>query len=303
VSALLTTTPAAASTDEVRSADGTTIGYRRIGRGPGVVLLHGGMESSRSHTELAEALSDAYTVHLPDRRGRGLSGPAGADFSVRKEVEDVAAVLSATDSHLVFGLSAGAIVMLEAARALPGIEKAVIFEPPLAVDGIVPPDWPERWLPRLERELADGDTAAALVTGMLAAQVGPRVFDFMPRWLLERLTAMMIANESKTAKPGDVTFGSLAPTLLSDVQVIVDTKGDLGRYRDVAAEVLLLGGSKSRPPFLRAVLSALERILPHSRRVEFAGLGHAASGNRSDPMNGKTARPDLVAQEMRTFFA
>jgi len=287
----------------VTSNDGTTIGYRQLGDGPAVVLLHGGMESAVSHIELAEALADTYTVYLPDRRGRGASGPFGAGFGVQQEVEDVDAVLTKTGAHDVFGLSAGAIVMLEAALALPAIHKAVIFEPPLAVDGVVPRDWPERWMPRLDREIAQGNMAAALVTGMLAAQIGPPIVNLMPRWLLERLTKMMIASEDQLAKPGDVTFGALARTLHYDVQLILDTKGALERYRRIPAEVLLLGGSKSRPPWLRHVLDSLEKVLPRVRRVEFAGLGHGASGNTDDPRNGSGARPRLVAEEMRRFFA
>ncbi len=59
----------------VTSKDGTTIGYRQIGHGPGVVLVHGAMESALSHSQLAEALADTFTVCVYDRRGRGRSGP------------------------------------------------------------------------------------------------------------------------------------------------------------------------------------------------------------------------------------
>ena len=34
------------TTGAVVSADGTPIGYRRLGEGPGIVLLHGGMMTS-----------------------------------------------------------------------------------------------------------------------------------------------------------------------------------------------------------------------------------------------------------------
>ncbi len=57
------------STGAVRSRDGTTIGFRRIGEGPGVVLLHGGMTASQHFTRLGEALQDEFTVYVPDRRG------------------------------------------------------------------------------------------------------------------------------------------------------------------------------------------------------------------------------------------
>ena len=36
------------------------------------------MQSGLSQRDLAEALADRFTVVLPDRRGRGASGPFGA---------------------------------------------------------------------------------------------------------------------------------------------------------------------------------------------------------------------------------
>jgi pimeloyl-ACP methyl ester carboxylesterase len=52
-----------------------------------VVLLHGAMESAQSHMQLAEALADTFTVYVPDRRGRGLSGPYGKDYSIQKDYD------------------------------------------------------------------------------------------------------------------------------------------------------------------------------------------------------------------------
>ena len=126
-------------TDAVTSRDGTRIGYRRLGDGPGLVVLHGAMESSRSHVQLAEALADTFTVYLPDRRGRGLSGPYPADYSVRTDVEDMDALLEETGAELVFGVSSGAIIWLYAALELPAIRKAAIFEPPLLIDETASP--------------------------------------------------------------------------------------------------------------------------------------------------------------------
>src|SRR5215207_5748398 len=84
----------------VTSKDGTTIGYRQLGHGPAVVLLHGAMESAQSHMQLAEALADIFTVYLPDRRGRGLSGPyPPAGYGVQQEVDDLAALLAHTSAR------------------------------------------------------------------------------------------------------------------------------------------------------------------------------------------------------------
>ena len=279
-------------TGAVISKDGTTIGYRQLGRGPGLVVLHGAMESAQSHMQLAEALADAYTVYLPDRRGRGLSGPYRGSYSVREDVDDMDALLKKTGAQYVFGVSSGAIIWLEAALTLPAIHKAAIFEPPLTVNGSTA----TAWLARFDREIAQGKVAAAMITGMKGAQMGPPLLNLMPRWLLERLTTTMMASEEKKAGGDDVTMRMLAPTLHYDFQLVIEMTGALERFRTLPADVLLLGGSKS-PAYLRAALDALEKLLPHETRVEFPGLGHEASGNTD-----RRGQPERVAQELRRFF-
>ena len=282
-----------AVTGSITSKDGTTIGYRQLGHGPGVVLLHGIMESAQSHIQLAEGLADTFTVYLPDRRGRGLSGPQGSDYRLEKEVEDLDALLTKTGAHYVFGVSAGAIVCLQAALTLPAIHRAAIFEPPLIIDDSVSTAFVERF----DKEMAQGKVVSALVTAMKGSQMGPPVFNVMPRWLLELLTKMMTASEEKKAKADDVTMRMLASTLHSDFQLSVETKGALESFKAIRADVLLLGGSKS-PAYFKVALDALEKVLPHAKRTEFPGLNHGASGNAN-----RGGKPKLVAQELRQFFA
>src|ERR1051325_5923188 len=102
-----TGTPAQFSTDQVISADGTLIGYRQIGSGPGLVIEHGGACASHHYLRLAELLSDSYTVYLPDRRGRGLSGPKGENYSIEKEIDDIRAILQKTHDRMLFGHNGG----------------------------------------------------------------------------------------------------------------------------------------------------------------------------------------------------
>ncbi len=84
--------------------------------------------------QLAEALADSFTIYLPDRRGRGLSGPYGKEYSVQEDVDDLDALLTKTGAHYVFGVSSGGIICLEAALKLPAIQKAAVYEPPLFPD-------------------------------------------------------------------------------------------------------------------------------------------------------------------------
>jgi pimeloyl-ACP methyl ester carboxylesterase len=285
------------TTASVVSRDGTSIGYRCVGAGPGLVVLHGAMESSRSHIQLARALADSFTVYLPDRRGRGLSGPYPVDHSVQTEVDDMAALLSKTGAQYVFGVSSGAIIWLYAALELPTIRRAAIFEPPLLIDKGTSP----RLMRRFDQEIARGKVAAALITGMKAARLAPPMFDRIPRWLLERLTGAMLASEDKRAAAGAVTMRLLAPTLHYDFELVMASQGALDRFGAITADVLLLSGTES-PAYLVASVDALERVLPRAERVRLTGLDHSASGNRADPMGGKGADPERVAQELRRFF-
>lgn len=284
------------TTGSVTSRDGATIGYRQLGHGPGLVLLHGAMESAQSHMQLAGALADAFTVYLPDRRGRGLSGPCGEEYSIQTEVEDLDALLTKAGAHHVFGVSAGGLICLQAALTLPAVHKAALYEPALVVDGSVS----TAFLTRYDREMAQGKVAAALVTGMKGAQMGPPILNVMPRWLLESFTSKAMASEDKTAKAGDVTMRRLAPTLHYDFQLVAEMAETLERFRAVEVPVLLLGGSKS-PAYLKAALGALETVLPHVQRVQFPGLDHGGSSDASNTNRG--GKPELVAQALRRFFA
>jgi pimeloyl-ACP methyl ester carboxylesterase len=279
--------------DSVTSRDGTVIGYRRLGDGPGVVVLHGAMSSSHNHVQLAKALADAFTVYVVDRRGRGLSGPYREDHSIQSEVDDLAAVLDTVGAHSVFGCSSGAIITLEAARALPTLQRIAIFEPPLFADRRTP----EAVLTRFDKAMANGNLAGALVAGMKGAQMGPPAFNLLPSKLLELLTSKAMSLEERRGTNGYVPMRELAPTLHYDFQLVAELSGSMERYQAISADVLLLGGSKS-PAYLKRALDALARSLPEAERVELAGVGHAAAWNAD-----RRGKPVQVAHELRRFFA
>jgi pimeloyl-ACP methyl ester carboxylesterase len=258
-------------------------------------MLHGAMESAQSHMRLAQALADAFTVYLPDRRGHMLGVPFAENYSMRKEVEDLDALLTKTGSHNIFGVSAGGLICLQAALTLPAVHKAAIYEPVLLLS-----DPPLALSKRLDEEIVQGKIAAALITGMKGSQMGPPLFNAMPRWLLERITNTAIAQEEKQAKQGDVTMRMLAPTLHYDFELASEMAQTLASFKAVHTEVLLLGGSKSQA-YLKYALDALEQVLPHVRRLEFPGVDHGGSSDPS-PTN-KHGNPELVAQELRRFFA
>jgi pimeloyl-ACP methyl ester carboxylesterase len=149
------------------SADGTTIGYRQLGRGPGIIVVHGSMSSGYYHLQLAEALAGAFTLYLLDRRGRGLSGPYRSGDGIRQEAEDLDAVLAATGAHNVFAVSVGADIALRAASRSATIGKLALYEPLLFPDQATG----KAVMARFNRQLAAGKTSAALATAMKGAQL------------------------------------------------------------------------------------------------------------------------------------
>ncbi len=138
-------------------------------------------------------MANTFTVYIPDHRGRGWTPlPFDKNYTVQRDVEDLEALLAKTGAHFIFGLSSGALISLQATLTLPAIHKAVIYEPPLFVNGL-----PVALLRRYEKEMNEGRLAAALITAMQATQMGPAIFNLIPRPLLERLTNKMMIRRIK----------------------------------------------------------------------------------------------------------
>jgi pimeloyl-ACP methyl ester carboxylesterase len=277
------------SIGSVFSKDGTSIGYRQLGSGPGLILVHGGMMASQNFMKLAGALSGEFTVYVPDRRGRGLSGPHGNGYSLARECEDMQALVDQTGAQNIFGLSSGAIVVLQSALRLPGsLRRVALYEPPLLLNDPTP----IAWVPRFDAEIAKGKLAAAMLTVMKGTGDASWL-TVLPRFVLVPLLERAIEGQAHRGWDDEVPLKTLIPTMHFDAQLVRETKGQLESFRALQAEVLLLGGNQSRR-FLKAALDALSVTLPHVKRVEFPDVGHLAADNGG--------QPERVAKELQRFF-
>src|SRR3954447_20542428 len=175
--------------ETVISADGTTIGYRRLGQGPGLVLLHGGVNASQHMLGLGRALADAFTLYLPDRRGRGTSGPFGPAYSIEREDEDLAALVERTGAAFVFGPADGGLFALHGAIGLDRIRKVAAYEPLLVLGH---PDDAEirRAFATMQGLIRPGRSGEAVVVP--AAEAAPRAAraGTFPSWLAAALRAL-----------------------------------------------------------------------------------------------------------------
>jgi len=276
----------------VTSKDGTKIGYRQVGHGPGIILVQGAMGTAHNYHQLALALANDFTVYVPDRRGRGMSPREySPDHSIQRDVEDLHSILTHTGAHLVFGLSSGAVVALEASRLLPSIRKAAIYEPPFLLQGMS-----QELVARFNSEVGQGNLSAALVTAMAIVKLDAPLLRLVPRLLLELPIRRALHNERKKGSGAYAPMSELLPAMRYDFNVVAGKSGPIDSFRDVNANVLLLGGSKS-PKYLKAALDALEQILPHVQRTEFKGLDHSAAWN-----SDRGGTPEPVAQSLCRFF-
>ncbi|HEY3501162.1 MAG TPA: alpha/beta hydrolase [Actinocatenispora sp.] len=274
------------ATGRVESADGTTIGFRRLGSGPAVVLVHGGMLAAQNLMTLATILSDEFEVFVPDRRGRGPSGPHGDRYGVAREVEDLQALVAASGAARIFGLSSGGLASLRTALETPALRRVALYEPPLAVRGSAPVDWVRRY----DREIDAGDPISALVTAMRGLGTEP-VMGRVPRFALT--AAFRLGMRFQSTAADEVPIIDLVPTEHYDMQLVREMADTADDYAALSADVLLLSGARS-PGYLTTALDELARVLPHHRRVTFPGLRHDGPENDGDPAR--------VAVELRTFF-
>jgi pimeloyl-ACP methyl ester carboxylesterase len=246
------------------------------------------MQAAQHLMQLGAALSADFTVYLPDRRGRGLSGGHGDAYCADREAEDLAAVVRAAGAHRIFGLSSGGLASLRTARDTPELDRVALYEPPLSVGGSVPVGWVDRY----DREIAAGRTAAALVTALKGIDV-ELTFARTPRFIHTPLLRAGLRLQA-APPPGDVPAAALVPTQHFDMALVREMADTVDDYAALDADVLLLGGGRS-PRFLGRSLDALAATLPRSRRVTYPDLGHSAPDNDGDPVR--------VAATLREFFS
>ncbi|MEU7895527.1 alpha/beta hydrolase [Nonomuraea sp. NPDC049152] len=251
----------------VHSADGTAISYDRVGSGPAVILVDGATAYRAVNpmaAELAELLSPSFTVYTYDRRGRGQSGAAATDVtaadSVAAEIADLDALIAeAGGAAALCGVSSGAVLALEAARAGSPISQLALYEPPFVVTGDRAPV-PDDYRQRLQAAVAEGrrgDAAAMFLT--YAVGIPSEYVDGMrqgPHW------------------PG---MEQIAHTLSYDAAVMGSTMSgevkELERFAAVQVPTLVLYGGNTEP-WIAAAAQALAEVLPSALLDSLEGQDH-----------------------------
>jgi pimeloyl-ACP methyl ester carboxylesterase len=246
-------------TQTTRSADGTTIAFQALGRGPAVVLVGGATQRKEDWADLLQALAGAgFRAVTYDRRGRGDSGDT-TPYAVEREVDDLAAVIAANgDTAGLHGQSSGGALASCAAAALPAVTTLSVFETPYRVgEGPRPPvDYVDHL-----QELYDADDPEAMVEYFLVAGVG------QPQEAVDQMKQSPFW-ESLVPIGRTVLYDALC---LGSSQAPVPT----GLLGSIGVPMLCLGSTGS-PDWLRAGAEASAAAAPDGRYVVLRGDWHTA---------------------------
>src|SRR6266566_591201 len=191
---MMTTSHMSTATDTthtVLSQDGAKISYLTTGSGPSVLIIPGALSMAADYAAFASALAEHFTVHTIERRGRGLSSPQGADYSILKEREDVLALQKETGASFLVGHSFGGLVALEVARNNSSLTKIAVYEPGVSIDGSIPIGW----IPGYEKKLAERKYLDAFVEFSLS--VGPERARNTSPWLMKLLLPLFLRSHER----------------------------------------------------------------------------------------------------------
>ena len=266
-------------THYVTTSDGVTIGATVRGQGPPIVFLQGVVgDGDIDWSRVAEHLADRFTCHLPNLRGRGLSGDH-PDLSPGRRAEDVLTYIDSIEQPTgLVGWSGGANLALGVAAQSDAIDAVAPFEP-----GILS-------LMDQQQQAVVGDAMAR--TGALAAEGRP----------MDALRAFFgwVFSEEEVAAADDAGYleaaGRYIPNMLSLLQQEMGYEGptadDPAVLGAISAPVMLLRGSDTKPFFLTSARHVADHV-PNARVHEIPGAGHAA------PLT----HPEALARALSEFFS
>jgi pimeloyl-ACP methyl ester carboxylesterase len=242
------------------AVDGTQAQAVDEGLGMPILVLHGGMGDSGVWSPVTDRLRDRFRTVRLHRRQYRLDLPR--KVTMPQEVEHVAAIARQLDRPLLVGHSSGAVLALEALVADPELYSGgVLYEPPAVIDeplgggsneiarGVLEEGKPGKAFAIFLRDMVQMRPATARLIGAL---VGMRAE------LRDRVERQLDDNDAINA-----------------LGVRLDA------YAKLEMPILLVGGDKS-PKHLGERLDALEKVLPHTRRLLMHGQGHNAERSAPD---------------------
>lgn len=248
--------------------DSVRLYHRSVGKGPGLLLVHGSAANADGWGQQTRGLKDSFRITTVDRLGseRSPLAEGATTCSVAEQAEALAELIEAKVQApaLVCGSSFGAVCVLHLARTRPELVRGIVLcEPPMAAQDDLPALVAD-FLNDFERCYADeGGPAAARY--FLRTVLGTRDFEAMPKAWKARAEAM-------------------APQIRLDVHALAEYRPDYKSLRQVNVPAMMLGGERSEGYFI-FTLERLRMVLPNSARLTLKEAGHMMHLDQPEAFN------------------
>jgi proline iminopeptidase len=245
----------------VLTDDGKELWTATSGRGPAVVLCHGGPGLWDMFEGLAAELADRRTVWRWDQRGCGRSAPGGP-YTLRRSVADVDAVVDAAGAPVALvGHSWGAQLALRYALDHPGKVTRLVY---LSGTGLSVDSWRPAFHAALRRRLGpDADRLPALPDRDAAVL----------QWTADVADpARARAIAESIATPWFPINADANRGIVGDVAAHWDEAAVAAECRALRVPTLILEGAEDIRP--RWAVDSLAAALPDATRVTLPGVGH-----------------------------
>lgn len=264
------------------SADGTTIAYHTVGKGPGLIIVGGVLWEGSDYFRLARALADGYQVHVMERRARPGSGPQREQHGIDDECADLLAVATATGAATVFGHSFGGLVALETARRHDTFNQVFVYDPGIPLRGRFNTGWFDGYRQLLDR----GDRRGAFAWMTKYSGFAPGPVRRLPLWYVRLILRWVIRGEAW------IRMDRLLEANLVEhrLQATLDAP-DASQFSRIAANTVLLGGMKSPAALSRDLLPELAGAIPGSTVTILDRLGHFAPRDHPGPLAASILEP------------
>ena len=254
--------------------NGLQIAYWDVGAGPPLLLLHGGIDDSRSWRWQVEGLSDEFRVLAWDAPGCGQSSEPPVGWRMPEYADCLEAWLDAMgiERPNLVGLSWGSTLALELYRRHPRVPRSLVLASAYAGwAGSLPP---EEVAARLEGVLAAADLPREEILkgwpGLLSRAASPE--------LIEELTLIWADNAGSVHPTGYRAMAySMAEADLRDVLPRIDIP-----------VLLLYGELDQRSPF--RIAEGLRDRIPSAQLVVIPGVGHVCNAEASKEFNAHVRR-------------
>jgi len=251
--------------DDVERRSRSGVYFEATGKGPPVILLHGGQMDRRIWDEQVALLSPTHRVIRCDLRGYGRTGWPTTPFAHWRDVDALMDELGVTSADVV-GLSLGGQAATDLSLMRPQRVRRLVLVAP----GMGGFDWSaDAWkeMPPILAAARDGNADRVaelwLNAGMMrAARDNPHCRDRI-RFLSRENVSCWLAN----------------PLLECDLDPPA-----AARLREIRARTLVIVGDRDVPDMQR-IATKIEAEVPGARRIVIPGAGHIVNMEAPETFN------------------